>query len=46
MQGHCTCGAIRYCLTEPPLFVHACHCTWCQRETGTAFAVNAMIETT
>ena len=27
-----------------PLFVHCCHCTWCQRETGTAFALNAMIE--
>jgi hypothetical protein len=28
-----------------PLFVHCCHCTWCQRETGSAFALNAMIET-
>jgi hypothetical protein len=27
-----------------PMFVHCCHCTWCQRETGTAFALNAMIE--
>ena len=27
-----------------PLFVHCCHCSWCQRETGTAFALNAMIE--
>ena len=32
-------------MTERPLFVHACHCTWCQRETGSAFALNAMIET-
>jgi hypothetical protein len=27
-----------------PLFVHCCHCSWCQRETGSAFAVNALIE--
>jgi hypothetical protein len=45
MCGHCTCGAARYEMLEPPLFVHCCHCTWCQRETGTAFALNAMIET-
>jgi len=27
-----------------PMFVHCCHCTWCQRETGASFALNAMIE--
>jgi hypothetical protein len=43
-KGRCTCGAIRYQLTSPPLFVHCCHCRWCQRETGSAFALNAMIE--
>jgi hypothetical protein len=31
-------------MTASPLFVHCCHCRWCQRETGTAFALNAMIE--
>ena len=31
-------------MTSGPLFVHCCHCRWCQRETGTAFALNAMIE--
>lgn len=44
LNGRCTCGAVRYRLTSRPMFVHCCHCTWCQRETGTAFAVNAMIE--
>ena len=44
MKGGCTCGAVRYRMTSKPLFVHCCHCTWCQRETGSAFAVNAMIE--
>jgi hypothetical protein len=44
MEAQCACGAIRFSMTRRPLFVHACHCTWCQRETGTAFALNAMIE--
>jgi len=43
-EGGCTCGAVRYRMTAAPLFVHCCHCTWCQRETGSAFAVNALIE--
>lgn len=43
-EGACTCGEIRYRMTDAPLFVHCCHCTWCQRETGSAFALNAMIE--
>ena len=45
MEGHCTCGKVRYRVEAPPLFTHCCHCSWCQRETGSAFAVNAMIET-
>jgi hypothetical protein len=45
LTGRCTCGDIRYELTDTPLFVHACHCTWCQRETGSAFVLNALIET-
>ena len=43
-EGGCACRAVRYRMTSTPLFVHCCHCTWCQRETGTAFALNAMIE--
>jgi len=45
MQGRCTCGEIRYRLTDRPLFTHCCHCRWCQRETGSAFVLNALIET-
>ena len=45
MEGHCTCGRIRYRMTDRPMFVHACHCSWCQRESGSAFALNALIET-
>ena len=43
-EGGCTCRFVRYRMMSGPLFVHCCHCTWCQRETGTAFALNAMIE--
>src|SRR5687767_15392041 len=42
--GHCTCNHVRYRLQGKPMFVHCCHCRWCQRETGTAFALNAMVE--
>jgi len=44
LDGGCTCGAVRYRLTSRPLFVHCCHCRWCQRETGASFALNALIE--
>ena len=43
-EGGCTCGAVRYRMMTTPLFVHCCHCRWCQRETGSAFALNAIIE--
>ena len=43
-EGGCTCRAVRYRMVTPPMFVHCCHCRWCQRETGTAFALNALIE--
>lgn len=45
LEGGCTCGQLRYRLTRSPMVVHCCHCRWCQRETGAAFALNAMIET-
>lgn len=44
LDGRCTCGAVRYRVRSAPLIVHCCHCRWCQRESGAAFAVNAMIE--
>jgi hypothetical protein len=43
-DGGCTCRHVRYRMTTKPLFVHCCHCSWCQRETGAAFAHNALIE--
>ena len=44
IQGGCTCRAVRYTMASAPLFVHCCHCRWCQRETGSAFVLNALIE--
>jgi hypothetical protein len=44
LEGGCTCRAVRYRMMTRPLFVHCCHCRWCQRETGASFALNAMIE--
>ena len=43
-DGGCTCRAVRYRMSSAPLFVHCCHCRWCQRETGASFALNALIE--
>src|SRR5262245_7577090 len=43
-DGGCTCRFVRYRMTTAPMFVHCCHCRWCQRETGASFALNAMIE--
>src|ERR1022692_1123813 len=45
LEGGCTCGAVRYRLASAPIFVNCCHCTWCQRETGGGFVINAIIET-
>ena len=45
LDGGCACGAVRYRLTSAPMFVHCCHCRDCQRQTGSAFVLNALIET-
>ena len=44
MEGGCACGETRYRLNSAPFVVHCCHCRSCQRETGSAFAINALIE--
>jgi len=45
MEGGCACGQARYRLRSGPMFVHCCHCKDCQRQTGSAFVLNALIET-
>ena len=44
LPGGCACGAVRYRLDGPPMFVHCCHCRDCQRQAASAFAINALIE--
>lgn len=44
VEGGCDCKAVRYRLLRSPMVVHCCHCRWCQRESGSAFALNAMLE--
>ncbi len=44
-DGGCGCGTVRYRMQTRPMFVHCCHCKDCQRQTGTAFVLNALIET-
>ena len=44
LDGGCDCRSVRYRMRTRPLFVHCCHCRWCQRESGASFALNAMIE--
>jgi hypothetical protein len=44
LDGGCDCKRVRYRMQTKPLFVHCCHCRWCQRESGASFALNAMIE--
>jgi hypothetical protein len=43
-EGGCSCGHVRYRLPTEPLFVHCCHCLNCQRQTGSAFVINVLIE--
>lgn len=45
LEGGCACGAVRYRLTSGPMFTHCCHCSDCQRQVGSAFVINALIET-
>ena len=43
-EGGCACGAVRYRLTTEPMFTNCCHCLNCQRQTGSAFVINLLIE--
>ena len=45
VEGGCACGQVRFRMTSAPIVVNCCHCRDCQRISGSAFALNAMIET-
>ncbi len=42
MTGGCLCGGVRFAIDEPLLLAEYCHCTRCQRRTGTAASVTAL----
>jgi hypothetical protein len=44
LTGGCLCGGVRFELTDPPLEAGYCHCTRCQRRTGTAASAQARID--
>jgi hypothetical protein len=44
LEGACACGAVRNRLASSPIVVHCCHCRFCQRMSGSAFGLNALIE--
>ena len=43
LTGGCACGRVRYRVNEAPLFPYACHCTDCQRTTGSAFVIHSTV---
>jgi len=43
LNGGCQCSALRYQVTTPPMMIYACHCTTCQKQTGSAFVLSAII---
>lgn len=43
LTGGCHCGALRYETSEAPILTYACHCTDCQRITGTAFSLAVIV---
>ena len=41
--GGCQCGRVRYTLTQDPVRLYACHCTECQRQSGSAFSMTMLV---
>lgn len=43
LSGQCQCGSLRYSLSKAPLLMYCCHCTNCQKQTGSAFVLSMAI---
>jgi hypothetical protein len=43
MEGGCRCDGVRFKISKPPLFTTACHCTGCQRMTGSAYSLSVAV---
>lgn len=43
LAGRCQCGSLRYRVSAAPLMLYACHCTNCQKQTGSAFVLSATV---
>ncbi|MCJ8191883.1 GFA family protein [Sphingomicrobium aestuariivivum] len=43
-RGRCACGKVEVEVTGAPIITHACHCSYCQRESGSAFGLNCLYE--
>ena len=44
LEGGCQCGYIRYSITQPAIRLNVCHCTDCQRQSGSAFGMSLVIK--
>jgi len=42
-EGGCQCGAVRYAVTCEPTALYCCHCTNCQAQGGSAFAMSMLV---
>ncbi|TPG39182.1 GFA family protein [Sphingomonas koreensis] len=45
IEGACRCGKVRFAITKPPILTMACHCTGCQKMSGSAFSLSVAVPT-
>jgi hypothetical protein len=43
-KGGCLCGAVRYVISGEPQPIAVCHCTHCQKQSGSAFSFNLFVK--
>ncbi|WP_347912027.1 GFA family protein [Pseudomonas grandcourensis] len=45
LNGSCLCGNVQYSTLAAPLMTAVCHCSDCQKQSGSAFSVNVLVPT-